>query len=151
MTEPILIVEDRSEDAQLLEEMLRHLGVSNPIRLVSSAVEAVAYLQGDFPYSDRVRFPLPKLLLLDLKMPGMDGFELMAWLKTHRRLDELQVIVVSGVDDMAAIRRAYQAGARSFLPKPYSTVDLENLMRAHPRHWNISPPPPRTSSPDRPL
>src|ERR1044071_1339268 len=98
--EPILIVEDRPEDAQLLEEMLRHLDVKNPVSVVSSATEAIAYLQGDYRYADRSRYPLPKILLLDLKMPGMDGFEFMDWLKAHGWSDDLQVIVVSGVDDM---------------------------------------------------
>src|SRR3954452_2348681 len=106
MPEPILIVEDRPEEAQVLDETLRQLGVKNPIHIVSSAVEAIAYLQGDHPYSDRARYPLPKILLLDLKMPGMDGFQFMDWLKTNSPLEDLKVIVVSGVDDMHSIREA---------------------------------------------
>ena len=145
MSKPILIVDDKPDDANLLERMLRARGVINPIHIVHSAIEALAYLQGDHGYEDRTKYPLPKTILLDLKMPGMDGFEFMSWLRANDKLGHFKVIVVSGLDDLAAIRRAYTAGARSFLPKPYTTIDLENLMKGFPSCWTCESPNPSSN------
>jgi CheY-like chemotaxis protein len=138
MTAAILIVEDHPDEAKLLEEMLGQLGVTDPICHVHSAVEAIAYFQGDYPYSNRERFPLPKTILLDLRLPGMSGFEFMKWLQTGDWLKDLRVIVVSGLDGVAAIRHAYSLGATSFLPKPYTFADLQNLIRFFPDYLSQS-------------
>ena len=143
MPKPILIVDDGPDDAMLLERMLRAQGITNPIHIVHSAIEALAYLQGDHGYEDRSKYPLPKLILLDLRMPGMDGFEFMEWLRANERIGHFKVIVASGLDDVSSIRRAYTAGARSFLTKPYTATDVENLVKGFPNCWNrdkTSPP-----------
>src|ERR1051326_2048567 len=134
-TETILIVEDSKEDAEVLDAALRRLGISNPIRWTHSALDAIAYLQNDGPYADREESPPAKIILLDLKMPGMDGFDFLEWLRINRRLDEFSVFVVTGLEDIGAIRRAYLSGAKSFIQKPCTTGDLENLIRSFPAHW----------------
>jgi CheY-like chemotaxis protein len=146
---PVLIVDDSADDAAMLEAMLRAQGVTNPIQTVFSAIEATAYLRGDFGYSDRVRYPLPKIILLDLKMPVMDGFEFLEWLRANEKIGQFKVIVVSGLEDVGSIKHAYTAGARSFLAKPYTTAELENLLRGFPGCWmrNDPPPPQAQASP----
>lgn len=140
MPEAILIVEDNSDDAILLRQTLRQAGVRNSIRCVHSAIEAIAYLQGDFPYADREAHPLPKIIFLDLKLPAMDGFEFMAWLDANGRRNEFQILAISGLDDIAAIRRAYSSGAISFLPKPCTIADIKELIQVHPAYWTVPPP-----------
>jgi two-component system response regulator len=135
VAETILIVEDSKEDAELLEATLRRLRISNPIRWVRSAFDAIAYLQNSGPYADRDEFPSAKIILLDLKMPGMDGFDFLQWLRINRRLEEFSIFVVTGLEDIGAIRRAYLSGAKSFIPKPCSAGDFENLIRSFPAHW----------------
>jgi CheY-like chemotaxis protein len=142
MPETILIVDDWDDDAELLRLTLDEIGLVNPIQIVHSAAEAIAYLQGDFPYSDRGKFPLPKIILLDLNMPRMDGFDFLKWLSAKARLADFMVIVVSGVDDWVSMRRAYELGAASFLTKPCRRLDLEHLIEWFPRYWTRPTPPP---------
>jgi CheY-like chemotaxis protein len=146
VSKPILIVDDSHDDATLLERMLRARGVTNPIFTVHSALEAIAYLEGDHGYEDRTKYFLPKLILLDLKMPLMDGFEFMGWLRLNDKLGKFKVIVVSGLADVASIRRAYALGARSFLIKPYSASDLENLLKGFPNCWTLENSAPENQS-----
>jgi|SRR5581483_1009980 len=136
MTDAVLIVDDWGDDAKLLELILKKLGVTNPIHTISSAVEAIAYVQGDFPYSDRTKYPKARIVLLDLKLPGMDGFDFLKWLEAGGRAKDVIVFVVSGFNDLASIRRAYSMGARSFLVKPCLPQDVENLLLMFPEHWS---------------
>ena len=139
MPEPILIIDDEPEDARRLEELLKQLAVLNPIRCFINAIEAMAYISGQFIYSDRAKHPLPKIILLDLKMPGVDGFDFMKWLAAHQKLEDFLIFVITGLENVEIIRRAYQAGAKSFIQKPCCLHDLQNLIRAFPDHWFLAP------------
>jgi len=75
------------------------------------------------------------VVLLDLKLPGISGFNFLEWLKAQSGLDDLLVVVVSGLDDLASIRRAYALGADSFLTKPCQRLDVENLIQWFPGYW----------------
>jgi len=153
MADTILIVEDWEDDAKLLEQTLLQLGVRNPLIFLTSASDAVLYFEGKFPYSDREKYPLPKIIFLDLKLPGTDGFEFLEWLKSTHRLNNQTIFAISGVDDLASIRRAYSMGASSFVPKPPKSLDLENLMISFPMGWVTAgaPRPPESSGPARPI
>ena len=106
----------------------------------TTAPDAVAYLKGSGPYSDRERFPQAGVIFLDIKLPGMNGFEFLEWLKDHSEFNDLLVVAVSGVDDLPSVQRAYSLGADSFLSKPCRTLDLENLMQWFPGYWERSMP-----------
>lgn len=131
----ILIVEDNREDAEALDQILRRVGVRNPIRWTHSALDAIAYVRASGIYSDADEYPPARIILLDLKMPGMDGFDLLEWLRINQRLDDFAVFVITGLEDIGAIRRAYLAGAKSFIQKPCTTTDLDNLIRSFPAYW----------------
>ena len=137
MPETILVIDDYGDDAVWLEMVLRKVGVTNPIQIKQSAVEAVSYLKGEFPYSDRAKYPLPKIIFLDLKMPGVDGFEFLVWLKAQNQLGNLTVFAVTGLEDILSIRKAYAMGATSFLVKPARPADILNLIHSFPSHWNL--------------
>ncbi|SRR5579862_3869974 len=148
----VLIVEDYEDDAKLLEMLLISIGIANPVHSVFSAEQAIGYLQGALPYADRTRYPLPSIVFLDLKLPGLDGFEFLRWLKANPHSQEAFVVVLSATGDLASVQAAYALGANSFLVKPCRPVDLENLVACYPNLWTRSippdaPPPPRQPRP----
>ena len=80
---PILLAEDSEDDATVLRSTLRKAGLAAPVVVVPDGSQAIAYLKGEGIYADRDLFPLPGLLLLDLKMPGKNGFEVLEWCETQ--------------------------------------------------------------------
>jgi len=120
----ILLVEDRSDDVLLLQRVLKQASLGRPFNIVSSGEEAIAYLDGQGEYADRRAFPSPTLIFLDLKLPGISGFEVLTWIRQQPRLDRLQIIVLTGSRHTIDVYRAYELGANSYLAKP---VDLPRL------------------------
>src|SRR5215510_2036836 len=96
----ILIVEDELDDAILLRRAFIKARIMNPVYVVGTGEEAVTYLKGTGRYSNRAEFPLPALLLLDLKMPGMSGHDFLVWLRAQREHRGLRVVVLSASDAM---------------------------------------------------
>lgn len=121
----ILLAEDRDDDVLLVRQAFDQAGIRNPLYVVHNGQEAISYLKGEGPFASREEFPLPSLLLLDLKMPGVDGFEVLEWIRQQPGLSSLRVVVLTSSDQMKDVNRAYQAGANSFLVKPH---DFENLI-----------------------
>ncbi len=130
----ILLAEDNDDEVALLRAVFDKARISNPVRVVSDGVEAIAYLRGDGPYANREEYPLPALLLLDLKMSRMDGLQVLAWVRQQPQLKGLRTIVLTGLHDLRNVNRAYQLGAHSFLLKPVSFLEFVELVRALQRH-----------------
>ena len=100
-----------------------------PVILVPNGLEAVKYLKGEPPYSDRTKYPVPDIVLLDLKMPFMSGFEVLHWIRQRPGLKRLPVIILtSSVQDSDA-RAAYEAGANSYLVKPTDFNELVDSIK----------------------
>jgi CheY-like chemotaxis protein len=131
----ILILEDVEADALLLKRALTNAGVENPVHTVTNGPHAIAFLQGAFPFHDRKDFPLPLIMLVDLKLPGMDGFTFLEWVKSHADYKDILIVVVTAYDDLATIRRACSLGASAFINKSCLRVDLESLLLAFPQPW----------------
>ena len=104
------------------------LKAANPVRVVTDGQEAIDYLRGEPPFMDRGTHPMPQLLLLDLKMPRLNGFEVLSWLKTQPGLRRLLAIVFSSSAEAGDINRAYDLGANSYLVKPHATEQLLELV-----------------------
>ena|SRR5215469_9753968 len=135
MSKAVLIAEDSDDDAMAIRAALRNAGVTLPLRFVTDGSSVIAYLKGAREYVDREIFPLPNVLLLDLKMPRLDGFQVMEWLKTQKQFHDLLIVVLSGMGELSNIREAYMLGARSFLIKPIRVTDVRNVMRAYSTYW----------------
>jgi CheY-like chemotaxis protein len=120
-----LLVEDDPGDALLIRRAFVQAKVLNPVQVVSTGEDAIAYLSGVGRFANRAEFPLPELVLLDLKMPGIDGFEVLRWIRAQPGIRGMRVVVLSGSDEMRDVNRAYQMGANSFLIKP---VDFERFV-----------------------
>lgn len=120
---PILLVENNPDDILLVTRAFQRAGVTRPIQTVTSGLDAIAYFKGEPPFVERERFPLPALVLLDIKMPLMDGFEVLRWIRRDEKFSDLCVVMLTSSDLIRDANQAYQLGANSFLVKP---LDFEN-------------------------
>ncbi|OGP70048.1 MAG: two-component system response regulator [Deltaproteobacteria bacterium RBG_13_58_19] len=133
----ILLVEDDADDALLIQRAFRKAKIANPIQTVSDGDEAVAYLNGAERYGDRRQFPLPVLILLDLKLPRRSGFEVLAWLQSQPGLKRTPVVVLTSSKETMDVNRAYELGANSYLLKPVTFEALQEIMKAINLYWLV--------------
>jgi CheY-like chemotaxis protein len=122
----ILLVEDSENDILITQRAFSKANLLNPVQVVRSGEEAIEYLKGEGRYANRAEYPLPDLMLLDLKMPGMSGFEVLHWVRNQPGLSLLRVIVLTTSDDIRDVNMAYHLGANSFIVKP---VDFEHFVQ----------------------
>jgi len=114
----VLLVDDDRNDLALFGMAAERVDVNIWLQTASSAEQAIDYLEGKDHYADRTLHPVPDLLLLDLVMPGMDGFDFLAWRKNSPPPVKVPVIVLSGLGEREKTERALALGADSYLPKP---------------------------------
>jgi CheY-like chemotaxis protein len=134
---PILIAEDSEADIFFMLRAMDQAGVLNPIFVVRDGNETLAYLQGIGRYADRSAFPIPGIVLLDLKMPGVDGYDILRWRRTSRELDRTLMVAVSSYDGVYSINLAYETGADTFLSKPLAMEDILNLITSFEDCWEL--------------
>jgi CheY-like chemotaxis protein len=134
-TAVILLVEDRDDDIVLAEKALKRAFVTNPLRVVKDGSEAISYLSGQGRYSSRIEYPLPSLILLDLKLPGLDGFEVLKWIREQPQTRTIPVVVLTSSDQIRDVNRAYALGANSFLVKPLDFEQYIGLGKFLREHW----------------
>ena len=131
----LLVVEDNAHDVFLLKRAFIKAGINVPMHIVNDGQEAVDYLIGQEPYANRKEYPLPTLLLLDLKMPRLSGFDVIRWVREHKGLRRLPILVLSSSGLGKDVNRAYDLGANSYLLKPSRFEDLEVLAEDVERYW----------------
>jgi DNA-binding response OmpR family regulator len=131
----ILLVEDDPNDVLLVKRAFRKANVANPLQVVSDGEAAVAYLAGQGNFTDRARFPLPAVVLLDLKLPRKSGLEVLVWLREQADLKRLPVVVLTSSSEAGDVNRAYELGANSYLVKPVAFENLLNLVKALHQYW----------------
>ena len=131
----ILLAEDNETDALLLKRAFEKADVDTPLTVVRDGQEAVSYLRGEKQFSNRQEHPFPILMLLDLKMPLMDGFDVLSWLKDQPELKRLLVVVLTSSNLQADIDRAYDLGANSYLVKPTGFDRLIDLTKRLESYW----------------
>jgi CheY-like chemotaxis protein len=134
-SETILLAEDNEDHVLLIKRAFAKANLLNPLQVVNDGQEAIAYLAGEGIYADRSLYPFPGLLLLDLKMPNRDGFDVLKWLRHERRLPQLRIVVLTTSDRVFDMQRAYELGAHSFLTKPVDFRDFVQLGPAIKGQW----------------
>jgi len=124
----ILIVEDNEDDAYALKWAFKKAAVPNPLQVVTDGQKAIDYLSGMEPYSDRAMYPLPSTVFLDLKLPCVNGLEVLAWIRERKDLSFLHVGVLSGSDEARDHERANQLGALFYLVKPATPQQILGVL-----------------------
>ena len=139
----ILLVEDDPGDIFRIQRAFRKANLAASLQVVTDGEKAIHYLSGQDPYQDRDRYPLPVLMLLDLKLPRYSGFEVLSWLRTESNLKQLPVVVLTSSDYQQDIDRAYQVGANSYLAKPPGPDALLEMVQTVGLYWSVLNRPPQ--------
>lgn len=124
----ILLVDDSDDDLVLMKHACQAAHFKPSVRTVSNGEDAMSYLKGEGAYASRDKFPLPTVMLLDLNMPRVNGFEVLAWVRTQPLLKRLSIIVLSASARPEDVERAFDLGANSYLVKPGSIAALIAMM-----------------------
>ncbi len=133
----VLLVEDDINDVFLVKRAFKMAHIQNPLQIVTDGEQAIQYLRGEDKYASRAVFPLPKLIVMDIKMPGKSGFEVLEWVKHDSLLRRIPVIIVSGSDHPADINRAYELGANAYMVKPVDFRKVEHLFESITHYWGL--------------
>jgi CheY-like chemotaxis protein len=131
----ILLVEDNEDDVFLMKRALQGANVVNPLYVVEDGQEALDYLGGAGKFADRDNYPLPVVVFLDLKLPYISGHDVLAWTRRQKELESLVVIVLTSSNEASDLSRCYALGANSYLVKPPTPHQLEDLARAFKWYW----------------
>src|SRR6185295_4779695 len=133
--QPILLADDDTASAFLTTRAFKQAGVAHPIAIVRDGDAAVQYLAGTGPYADRGAHPLPCLLLLDQKLPGRSGLEVLEWLRGQPALCMLPALLLTSSTYESDVRTAYLLGANGYLVKPTTFEDMLRLAKAIKDYW----------------
>ena len=143
MTQTILIVEDNSVDILLIQRAFRQADLSHiSLQIVRDGDAAVLYLSGEGEYSDREGYPLPILMLLDLKLPRRSGHEVLEWLRQQPDLKRLPVIMLTSSREAIDVNQSYDLGVNSYLVKPVGLTALVEMLRTLNLYWLMLNEPP---------
>jgi CheY-like chemotaxis protein len=124
----ILLVDDVEDDLLLMSHAFRAVDFNASLQIVHSGDEAIAYLKGEGAFANREAFPLPTVTLLDLSMPGRNGFEVLAWVRAHPVLKRLAIVILTASARPEDVERAFDLGANSYLVKPSSMPKLIGMI-----------------------
>ena len=133
----ILLVEDNEDDVFFMQRAFQTAGIKNPIQIANNGREAIEYLAGNDGFVDREKHPLPCLVLLDLKLPGINGHEVLQWIRAQESLKTLVVLMLTTSRENRDIEQAYRLGCNAFLVKPSAPPKLIELVAALKQFWLV--------------
>jgi CheY-like chemotaxis protein len=131
----VLYADDDGDDVFFMRRAFDQHGTEARLFTVKNGADAVAYLSGEGKYTNRAEHPLPQLVLLDLKMPVMDGFDVLKWIRGTPAVSSLPVIVLTSSANESDRSRAALLGANGYLVKPGRPDKLEDLVRVFKQYW----------------
>ena len=137
----IMLIDDNLSDLGLIVRAFENNAMKNNILCMSNGHDALAYLMGDGIFADRQQNPYPSMLITDINMPGVDGFEILEYLQSNPAKEIIPTIVLSSSEDPDDIRIAYKLGAFSYLVKPYKFDDLCSQIGSLINYWRINKAP----------
>jgi two-component system response regulator len=138
----ILLVEDEEAHAELTVRAIRKAGNANRVDVVYDGEEALDYLFNGEKYADRSKYPTPGLILLDIKLPGIDGIEVLQKIKQEPNLRKIPVIILTTSEREEDIARSYDYHANSYLTKPVGFKEFEEKIRQIDFYWMLLNRPP---------
>ncbi|HTL58471.1 MAG TPA: response regulator [Candidatus Limnocylindrales bacterium] len=134
----VLLVEDDLNDIFIVKRAFKMADIHTPLQVVTDGQEAVSYLRGDGKYADRNTFPVPRLIVMDIRMPRKSGFEVLEWVKTNRQpLRRIPIVIVSSSENPDDINRAYELGANAYMVKPMNFRAVEHLFETITHYWGL--------------
>jgi CheY-like chemotaxis protein len=137
---PLLLAEDDDNHVYLVHRFLTKGGLVNPIYAIGDGAEAVAYLRGEGQYADRVKYPLPAVVITDLGMTGTSGLEVLRTVRAHPALRDTPVVVMTGSTADADIDAVHKLGASAYLVKPVAFDALLDVIRRLGLPWALQRP-----------
>jgi CheY-like chemotaxis protein len=139
----VLLVEDDPSDVRLIQRAFSKLPNIPMMTRLTNGDDAVAYLSGEAPYENRAAYPMPGIVLLDIKLPRRSGFEVLEWLRKQTSpLRRLPVVMLTSSKHSADVNRAYDLGANSYLAKPETSAELDYLATNFESYWlSLNQPP----------
>jgi CheY-like chemotaxis protein len=112
--------------------------IPTPLQVVTDGEDAMAYLEGEGKYADRDIFPLPQLIVMDIKMPRKTGFDVLAWVKGNEQpIRRIPIVIVSSSNNPSDINRAYELGANAYMVKPVNFRAVEHLFSSITHYWGL--------------
>lgn len=142
-TGTVLIIEDEEHDVDFLRRAFQRAGIKNPIQVVSDGEQAKDYLMAAGEFADRQKFPFPRIVITDLKMPHLSGLELLSWIRANPKYRVVPTIVLTSSVSQADVDLAFACGASAYFVKPVTFGELEQLAKVIWDYWRSSllPPP----------
>jgi CheY-like chemotaxis protein len=131
----ILLVEDSPDDVFFMKRALNRAGANVSVQVAEDGEAALQYLNGDGAFANRLEFPLPRLILLDLRMPRLPGFEVLKWVRSREEFDCTPVIVFSSSREDSDMKKAYSLGANAFLVKSGDSSQLLDMVKCMVEFW----------------
>jgi CheY-like chemotaxis protein len=131
----ILVVDDSNDDLFFIKRALDRVGIGKTVNSVHDGQEAIEYLCGNGKFSDRQKYPFPTIILSDLKMPRMNGFELLRWVRDHPDCGVIPTILLTSSAIEADVREAYRLGANAYMVKPSKPEEMDELLRRLCEFW----------------
>jgi len=125
----ILLAEDDDNDVFFMRRALQKAEVDFPLQVVTNGEEAIDYLGGTGQFTDRIQYPLPSIMFLDLKMPFLDGFEVLSWINMQPSLKEIPVVVLTSSAEERDRQKATELGAKGYFVKPPTIETVRQAMR----------------------
>ena len=135
----ILVVDDCEDDVFFLRRAFEKAGLNNSIIHLSDGEKAVDYLSGENGFTNRSRYPLPKLMVLDVKMPRRDGFDVLQWLLTRNDLKNFPVVMLTSSPRPEDVEKAKALGATDYLCKPVEPEGFDQVVQTIRSRWLTAP------------
>jgi len=143
-THSVLLVEDDENDVFFMQRAFREADIITPLHIAKDGREAIDYLSGNGKFADREKWPLPCLILMDLKLPYVLGLDVIKWLRSEPAFKSIIVVVLTSSKQDADIEKAYALGANSYLVKPPDVQQLVAMVKRIKEYWiemnQIGPP-----------
>jgi CheY-like chemotaxis protein len=137
-SQTILIIDDEDHDVEFMRRAFIRAGVPNPIQAVTNGEEAVRYLSGQNHFADRSKFPFPRVIITDLKMPQMGGLELLRWIQANPQCRVVPTVVLTSSTAPADVDAAFAHGAVGYMVKPVGYLELEATVKTIADYWRLS-------------
>lgn len=131
----ILLVEDDPNDVILVKRAMKKAEVKSKIKVVKDGEQAMDYLGGGAKYENRKEYPIPDMILLDLKLPKKSGLELLEWVDNQPKIRRIPIVILTSSRENEDVNKAYDLGVNSYLLKPVSFDNLLEMMKITISYW----------------